>query len=233
MSALYEHLLQLVKVAGLVDGVNLCSRHHAVAHLRLRKLQGVLEYAHLLLYLVLVACIVDTRLHQVVEVYLRELFLSVVVLHLDSQQSHDEFGEYRGKIRDRPQHDIAHPCRQRKECQQRVGIRLKDSLRQELAGKEHDERGQQRVGYYPCPVTETMEKRLVEDTCKQYTVDDQRNIVAHQHRGNKVIRMTEEKGQGALRQSVFLALHFGQQAIAGHESNLHTREEGGEYHRYD
>ena len=81
---------------------------------------------------------------------------------------------------------------------------------------------------------------IVNDTCQQVhldnlrhkdTVDNQRDIIPHQHGGNKVIRITEEAGKDA-RRNARLTLHFKAQLIYGNKSNLHTRKEGRESHGY-
>ena len=62
------------------------------------------------------------------------------------------------------------------------------------------------------------------------TVDNQRDIIPHQHGGNKVIRI--RKKQEDARRTPGLTLHFKAQLIYGNKSNLHTRKEGRESHGY-
>jgi hypothetical protein len=86
VSAFYEHLLELLYVAGVFYSVNLSSRHHTVADARLGEIQSVLENLDFLLNLFVAFGIVDTRLHQVVKVYAGELMIVLLLLHLDASQ---------------------------------------------------------------------------------------------------------------------------------------------------
>ena len=86
VAALNEHLLQLLDTAGILDGINLRTWNHTVADAGLRKLQGVLEYLHLVLYLLLVLGIVDALLYQIVQVHTGKLLVVLFLLHLDACQ---------------------------------------------------------------------------------------------------------------------------------------------------
>ena len=80
VTTLNEFAFQLLNATVVnVYCINLCTRHHTVAHLRIGKVEGVMEYFHLLFYLVFVLGIIDTRLHQKVEVNLCK-FLIVTLL---------------------------------------------------------------------------------------------------------------------------------------------------------
>ena len=64
MSTLHKLVLQLVDGTVVnVYGVDFRTRHHTVAHLRIGKVQRIMEYLDLLLYLVLILGIIDARLH--------------------------------------------------------------------------------------------------------------------------------------------------------------------------
>ena len=64
VTALHETVLQLFhRTVFYVNSLYLRTRYHTVAHLGVRKVEGIMEYLHLVLYLVLVFSIVDTRLH--------------------------------------------------------------------------------------------------------------------------------------------------------------------------
>ena len=87
MTTLDEHLLQLLNGGGVFYGINLCTRHHTVAYLRLREVQRILEDLHFLTDLILAVGIVDTGLYQIVEVDFRKFFLLVLTAHPDTDHA--------------------------------------------------------------------------------------------------------------------------------------------------
>ena len=230
MPALDKELLQLLNGAGILDGVDFRARNHAIAHLGLAELQRVLEDAHLLLNLVLTARIVDARLHQIVEIHLGEGTHIGRLAHLHAKDTQQPLSHEGGQLGDGEQQHIEDPCRNGKEGNHGVGVGAEDGLRQELARKQHDKRREERVGHDTGPNVQGMEEQGVEDLCKENAIDDEGNIVAHEHGGNKVVGMPIEECQRLLGRPVLLAIHFYQQAVARHEGYLHTREKGGENH---
>jgi hypothetical protein len=86
VSALYEFLAELIERGIGLYSLNFGSRHHAVAHLCVGEVECILEDLHLVIDIRVFLCIIDTRLHQVVEVNLREAFVLSLLVHLHSHQ---------------------------------------------------------------------------------------------------------------------------------------------------
>ena len=97
MAALDEHLLEFLDGGGILHGIDLSTRHHTVANLRLREIEGVLEDLHLLAYLVLIIGIIDTGLHQVVEVDFCKFAFLAALVHVDAEATQQSLGKHRGK----------------------------------------------------------------------------------------------------------------------------------------
>ena len=88
IAALYKHLLQLLQVAGIhVYGIYFGTRNHAVAHLGIWEVKSVLEYIHLVVDIFFILCIIDARLHKIVEVYLCESLVVGLFLHFYANHS--------------------------------------------------------------------------------------------------------------------------------------------------
>ena len=123
VTALHETVLQLFhRTVFYVNSLYLRTRYHTVAHLGVRKVEGVMEYLHLVLNLVFVFGIVDARLHQIVEINLREFLILLFLGNPDAEQTHHPTRELGGKPRDGIKHHIAYPCRYGKESQHCIGI---------------------------------------------------------------------------------------------------------------
>ena len=130
--------------------------------------------------------------------------------------------EQRGETRDGIEHHVADISRNGKDGEHGVGIRLEDGLGQEFARKEHHNGREQRVGRHTGTIAQLIEQRLVENLREEDTIDDQCDIVAHQHGRHKIVRMTVEQLYGALREAVLLTIHLSTQAVARHKGDLHA-----------
>ena len=229
-SALYELVAQFIYGTFLhVHSLNLGAWHHAIPHLGVAEVEGVVEDFHLIGYLLVILGIVDTALHEIVEIHSGESRSLLLFLHLHSHHEEHGTGKEGGKARYGIEHDIEHHGRDGKEGEHSVGIALTDSLRQKLARKEHHDGGENRVGCNPLTITKTAEQCGVEYLGKQDTIDDEGDVVAYEHRGNEVVGMAIEKADSPLTGTA-AGVHLSQQAVARHEGYLHTRKECGEHH---
>ena len=77
---------------------------------------------------------------------------------------------------------------------------------------------------------EWCEKGLVEDMGKEDAIDDQSDIVAHQHRGNEIAGMGIKNVKCLLGDGMLLTIHLNQHTVGRDKGNLHAREKGGEKH---
>ena len=222
MSALYEFLFQLFDITRILNCIYLRTRHHTVTHLCLREIQGILEDTHLLLDILLVLGIIDTALHQIVQVHLSKLLVFRRRVPFDAKHAQQLLREHRGKTGNGIEHHIAQPRRKREKGQHHVGIALEDSLRQELSRKKHYQRREERICRHTgSTLRQWCKKGLVKDISKEDTIDHQGNIISHEHRGHKSIGMLIEQRDGLLCQPVFLASHLHQHPIARYERYLH------------
>ena len=96
------HKQRFVSVAVYIHRVYFGTWHHAVAHLDVRELQGIMEYLHFLVYVVLTSGIFNARLHKIVEVYLRKAFVVVFLPHPYSGEAEHCLGQERGETAYRP-----------------------------------------------------------------------------------------------------------------------------------
>ena len=172
VTALDEDLTEGLEGGGIFDGIDLGTGHHAVAHLRLGEVEGVLEDTYLLTDLVFIAGTVDAGLHEVVEIDLRELVFLVVTTHADAEEAEQALGQQGGQAGYRIEDDIAHVGRNGEDGEQGVGVILKDGLRQELTREEHDHRGEQGVGHHTESVAERCKQGGIEETGEEDAVDD-------------------------------------------------------------
>ena len=131
-------------------------------------------------------------MNQVVQVNLGELLIFRCRTPFDAKHTQQLLREHGGKTGYGIEHHIAQPRRKCKKGQHRIGIALKDSLRQKFTCKKHDESGQQRVGRYPSSRIKPIEYRCVENLRKEDTIDHQGDIVSHEHRGHEGIGMLIE-----------------------------------------
>ena len=191
------------------------------SYFRIREFQGVLEDLDFLTNLILIFRIVNTGLHQIIEVDLSKLLVIIVLRHLNAKETQDALGKQIGKARDGPQQDIADPRGNGEKGEHRVRIVLKEHLRQEFARKEHHHRRQKRIGSHSHTVAEIIEERLVEDLGKEDTIDHEGDVVAHEHRRDEMTWMLVEYRQTALRKSAFLTVHLCQHTVAGDKSYFH------------
>ena len=72
------------------------------------------------------------------------------------------------------------------------------------------------------------EQHAVDQSGHQYAVDDQGDVVADEDGGDEVAGVVVERVYEATREALPLAVHLESQLVAGQESYLRTREEGGE-----
>ena len=70
-------------------------------------------------------------------------------------------------------------------------------------------------------VNESRQQIVADNLCHQDTIDDQGDIISHQHGRDKFIRVLEEDGKNAGRNSP-LAFHLKTQFVYRHKGNLHS-----------
>ena len=58
-----------------------------ILHLGIRKVKGILEDTHFLVYLFIITSLINRLLHEIVEINLRELFLMLFLFHLDAKET--------------------------------------------------------------------------------------------------------------------------------------------------
>ena len=233
VATLDEGLFELLDSGSVFNGINLRTGHHTVTNLRFGEVEGVLEDFHFLANLVFIFGIIDTGLHEVVEIDFRELAFFVLLGHTDAHQSEESFGEEGCQTGDGIEDDVTEPGRDGKDGEHRVGRVLEDGLRKELTCEEDDDCGEEGIEGDAYAVAEWLEQRGVEDTCEEDAIDDEGDVVAHKHGRDKVVRVLIEDADGLLGQTVFLTVHLCQETIARDKGDLHTRKEGGEEHRDD
>ena len=68
-----------------------------------------MEYLHFLLYLRIVLGIVDTGLHQIVEVDLRKGLVGSILWHTNAKQTEQDSRQEGSETGDGPQHHITNP----------------------------------------------------------------------------------------------------------------------------
>ena len=222
MAALDEGLLEFLDGGGVFDSIDLRTGHHTVAHLRLREVKGVLEDLDLLAYQVLITGIVDTGLHEIVEIDLRELPFFVLLRHADAYEPEESFGEEGCQAGDGIEDDITEPGGYGKDGEHRVGCVLEDGLREELTGEEYDDRREECIEGDPDAIAEGCEEGGIEDLGEEDAIDDKGDIVAHEHGGDKVVRVLVEDSDGLLREAVLLTVHLCQETVARDKGDLHA-----------
>ena len=223
VAALYELLHQFVDGAVVdVNGVHLSTRHHTVAHLAVGEVEGVLEYLHLLVNLLVAMCILDARLHEIVEVYLREAFVVGFRLHAYAHNAQQALRHKRREAAYRPQEDVEKIGWHGEYGQQAVGVVLEQNLGQELSCEKNDECGEQRVGCHLHAVVERAEDSAVKEACHKDTIHHKHDIVTHKHRAHKAIGMIVEFGNDFLRNAISFAIHLSEHSVARHERYLHS-----------
>ena len=229
--ALNEHLLQLFQRTVLFDCIDLRTRHHTVAHLRVLEIQRILKDLHLIFNIIFILRILDRTLHKIVQVDLRERAVILFLIHLHPHHAQENTCKECGKATDRPQNDEKEISQRSEEGQQPVGIALEQRLRQELTGKEDDQCGGERIQQHTQGGIKTAEERRIKNLCEQDSIDDQHDVVAHEHRRDKSVGIVVKDAQTFLRKSVLLLVHLCQKAVAGHKGDFHSREECGKHHR--
>lgn len=71
---------------------------------------------------------------------------------------------------------------------------------------------------------------MVEHLGKKDAIDDESDVVAHEHGTDKRVWVSIEESDSLLGNAILLAFHLCPHAVTGHESYLHAREEGRENH---
>ena len=87
-SALYKLVAEFIHCAVLhIHRLNLGAWHHAIPHLGVAEVEGVVEDLHLGGYLLVVLGVVDTALHEIVEIHTGKACSLLLLFHL---HSHDK-----------------------------------------------------------------------------------------------------------------------------------------------
>ena len=80
-------------------------------------------------------------------------------------------------------------------------------------------------------INHTRQQIHLDNLCHKDAINNQRDIISHQHGGNKIIRIAEETRKDAWRNTRF-PLHLKTEFVHGNKSNLHPRKKSGESHGY-
>ena len=128
LSAIHKDGHQVIQRTVVLYGLNLRSGYHTVAHLSVGKVQSILENLHFLVDIVLILSIINTRLHQIVEVHFRKCIVVFLLLYLKAKDAEDNPGKHRTETRNGPKHHIAEIGRYSKDSKQPVWIALEESL---------------------------------------------------------------------------------------------------------
>ena len=75
-----------------VNSLNLRTGNHAVAYLRVGKVEGIVENLDFLVHLVIVGGMVKAALYQIVQINLAELLLTGSCQHLDTKDAKHNLG---------------------------------------------------------------------------------------------------------------------------------------------
>ena len=231
ITALDEFLAQILQWCLHLHCLYLGSRNHTVANLGIWEIQGILENLHLIVNFVIIGSIVDARLYQIIQIHLRESFISLFTLHLHTYQTEQTLAQESTELADRPQDDVAQIGYRTEDGQQSVRVRFEQRLRQELAGEQHDERRQDGIGSHPTPIIQPCKKGIVKQTGKEDTIYYEGDVIAHQHGTHESVRMIIKPRQESLAKSVLLLIHLRQHTVRGNEGYLHSAEESREHHR--
>ena len=236
--ALHEGIEQGGCIGLVVNGVDFSARDGAVSHLHAAEVQRILEYLHFILDATAFLGTLYVALYEVVEVGLLECPVGIFLARLLSQEPESDLAERTGELADGPQEDVDDIGRQRAYGEHAVGIDAEECLGQELTGDDGDGGAQESlyeqadglVGAFAVGVMDAQrgEQHAVDQSGHQYAVDDQGDVVADEDGGDEVAGVVVERVYEATREALPLAVHLESQLVAGQESYLRTREEGGE-----
>ena len=233
LSAIHKDGHQVIQRTVVLYGLNLRSGYHTVAHLSVGKVQSILENLHFLVDIVLILSVINTRLHQIVEVHFRKCIVVFLLLYLKAKDAEDNPGKHRTETRNGPKHHIAEIGRYSKDGKQPVWIALEESLWQEFTRKEHYQSGKNRVCRDGKCRVHSLENRVVEELRNQYAIDNQCNIVAYEHRAYEIVGMMIEVLKQPAGKTLLVFIHLSKHTVTRHKGNLHARKEGREDHRDD
>ena len=203
------------------------ARHHAVAHPQVGEIQRVLEQLQLVVGF-------GTRLGTVGVEQRREVLAVETVrrrplFDAAARQTQDTVRNERRQPRDRIEQQIEEIDYRRQRAVIEVRIVAEDRLGQEFREKDDDDGrngGFDRHGTVP---GDALPPQRVENTAQQQRhverVDDQRDIVAHQNRGDILSGVAGEYIRYAVEHAALLAVDLQFQAVLARKSDLHTRKE--------
>ena len=117
VTTLNEHLLQFFQATTLFDSFNLCTRNHAITHLRVLEVQSILEYLYFIFDIIFVLSIFYCTLHEMVEVNLRKRTIVLFLIYLYTDQTQKNTSKEGRKTTNRPKDnkkDISQRSEERK-----------------------------------------------------------------------------------------------------------------------
>ena len=177
-------------------------------------------------------------LDQTLEVGAVEVGHRRLLLHPAAEEPQDDVRDDGRQPDDRIEHDVEEKQQRRERPVVEVGIALDDRLGQILRHEDDDDRRDDRLEQHRPALRHGVPARQRGQRPQQRRhverVDDQRDVVAHQNRGDILPGMPLEDLRHEIEQHALLAVDLQLEAVLAHESDLHPRKESGEeQHRKD
>ena len=222
---------------GIVDvhGLDVHARNHAVPDAQVGEIQRVLKEFQFVVRLRMLLRVI--RVEQCREVLAVETRSDVLLLDAAAQKAQDAVGQQRGEARHRIENDVEKVDHRRQCAVIEIGIVPENRLGKELGEEDDDDRRNGGIhGDRTAPGELLPPQRSVDAAQKhrhRQRIDDQRDVVAHEDRGDILSRMTGENLGNLVEHAVLLAVDLQLEAVLARKGNLHPREKSRQQQHYD
>ena len=138
---------------------------------------------------------------------------------------------------DRVKQDVEKVDHRRQRPVKEVGVVAEDRFGQELGAEDDDDGRYGRIRHHrtalrePVPAQGAVKGAQKQRHCER--IDDQRDVVAHEDRGDVLSRVAGENRGDPVEQAALLAVDLQFETVLARKGNLHPREKGRQQEHHD